>query len=73
MDVVLDKNKVYIQCIQEICPMRTESMVERKILRCTDEGLQVLGESSEDAIYYHLEYDFKHGDDESYQSSLSEH
>lgn len=39
--------------------MTSESKVEHKILQCIDEGLQVLGESSKDAIYYHLEYNYK--------------
>jgi len=43
----------------ELYSMTAESMVEHKILRCIDDGLQTLGDSSKKAIYYYLKKNFR--------------
>ncbi len=35
--------------------MFSETKTTRKILRCIDEGLEILGSSGKKAVYYHLE------------------
>ena len=39
--------------------MAAASKVNEKIIQCTDEGLQVFGESAKQVIYFYLEKDFQ--------------
>jgi len=39
--------------------MAAASKVNEKIIQCTDEGLQVFGESAKHVIYFYLEKDFQ--------------
>jgi len=38
--------------------MTAESKLEKRIMQCVDDGLEVLGDSGKKAIYYYLENNF---------------
>ena len=52
---VSDKNKAYIRFLLEVSSMTAESALEKKIMQCVDDGLEVLGDGGKKAIYYYLE------------------
>jgi hypothetical protein len=39
--------------------MTAESKLEKRIMQCVDDGLEVLGDSSKKAVYYYLENNFE--------------
>lgn len=38
--------------------MTAESKLEKRIMQCVDDGLEVLGDSGKNAVYYYLEKNF---------------